>query len=255
MPRLETLWIKFKFSLPSHEHWDTAIITHVTLPNLYVFQFQGDDEYLESLCARMTAPILSIFHVDFLQPPFGVPRPHLLSFMQKSKLPQFHVVSLTCNADRYIYLLGYSLPRPSMKCPSGLQIQCRYLETQVWSATQILHELSPVLSVVEEVTLCMISKSSEWHNEVNRTQWRGLLRTFSNVKVLRVWAEDVVGYGFGHSLRTEDGEHPLELLPNLEEVRYFGSEDENAFTPFINEREAVGRPVRLTRSPDILRLL
>jgi hypothetical protein len=43
-----------------------------------------------------------------------------------------------------------------------------------------------------------------------------------------------------------DGEQPLELLPNLEEISYSGSDDENSFTRFINEREAVGHPVRLT---------
>jgi hypothetical protein len=44
----------------------------------------------------------------------------------------------------------------------------------------------------------------------------------------------------------EDGELPLELLPELQELRYFGSRDTgDAFTSFIDARQNAGRPVTL----------
>jgi hypothetical protein len=90
------------------------------------------------------------------------------------------------------------------------------------------------------------SESSEEHNEVDRTEWRKLLRPFSNVKTLRV------GKGLfkdlSRCLQLEDGEFPFELLPELQELRYYGSSDiGDAFTSFIDTRRNAGRPVTLVR--------
>jgi hypothetical protein len=50
-----------------------------------------------------------------------------------------------------------------------------------------------------------------------------------------------------HSLQTDDGEPPLELLPTLKELGYSGGDDaRDAFTPFIDERQVAGHPVNLT---------
>ena len=48
-------------------------------------------------------------------------------------------------------------------------------------------------------------------------------------------------------LRVEDGELPLELLPELQELTYSGSGDTgDAFTLFIDARQSAGRPVSLS---------
>jgi hypothetical protein len=134
-----------------------------------------------------------------------------------------------------------------MLYPFCLQIMCRHLDWQVSSAAQILTSLQPLLSAVERLKLSHEehSQSSEWHNEVDRTQWRQLLRPFSNLKTLHVQNELVER--IAHSLQTDDGEPPLELLPNLKELRYSGGDDaRDAFTPLIDERQAAGHPVNLT---------
>jgi hypothetical protein len=63
--------------------------------------------------------------------------------------------------------------------------------------------------------------SSEEHNEVDRTKWRKLLRSFSSVKTLWI-AEGLVGE-LSCCLELEDGELPLELLPELQELTYSGN--------------------------------
>ena len=85
----------------------------------------------------------------------------------------------------------------------------------------------------------------EWQQRnIDRRQWRGLLRPFTNVKTIQV-QDDLVGKLF-HSLQSDDGEPPLELLPNLEEVGYSGeSNARDAFTTFLNERQVAGHPVSL----------
>jgi hypothetical protein len=50
-------------------------------------------------------------------------------------------------------------------------------------------------------------------------------------------------------LRLDDGEHPLELLPELQDLTYSGSGNaSDAFTPFIDVRQNAGRPVTLIKS-------
>jgi hypothetical protein len=52
-------------------------------------------------------------------------------------------------------------------------------------------------------------------------------------------------------LRLEGGEHPLEVLPELQELAYSGSNNaNNAFTSFIDTRQNAGRPVTLIESWD-----
>jgi hypothetical protein len=128
-------------------------------------------------------------------------------------------------------------------------IECRHLDQQVSSAVWILRALEPVLSVVDELILYHFEygrRSSEWYNKVNRTQWHELLRPFSNVKILRVQNELVEE--LAHSLHSRDEEKPLDILSNLKELRFSGGRknDDDAFTPFIEERLAVGRPVNLS---------
>jgi hypothetical protein len=90
------------------------------------------------------------------------------------------------------------------------------------------------------------SQSSEEHNDVDRLEWRNLLRSFSNVKTLRV--QDGLVKELSRCLRLEDGELPLELLPELQELIYFESRDiGDAFTSFVDARQVAGRPVTLVR--------
>jgi hypothetical protein len=113
---------------------------------------------------------------------------------------------------------------------------------------QISKSLSQIFSAIEHLTLEheAHSQSSEEHDEVDRTEWRNLLRPFSNVKTLRI--EDGLVEELSRCLQLEDGELPLELLPQLQELTCSGSGDTgDAFTSFIDARQNAGRPVTLFR--------
>jgi hypothetical protein len=128
-------------------------------------------------------------------------------------------------------------------------VDCWHLDWQVSSVAQIFNALSQVFSAVEHLTLSYEahSRSSEDHNEVDRTEWRKLLRSFSNVKTLRI--DDGLVSEISRCLRLDDGEHPLDLLPELQELTYSGSDNANdVFTPFIDARQNAGRPVILIKS-------
>ncbi|KAI0245833.1 hypothetical protein BJV78DRAFT_233416 [Lactifluus subvellereus] len=250
MPQLVTLGIDFYSLLPNRDVerqlLDTPIMTHITLPNLRVFTFQGVSAYLEGLLTRISAPVLTRLNVIlFNQLTFTVPC--LLQFIDTSETLsfKFSTVQLTFDSD-FAQLLAFPLGGQGI-CPFMVQIMCRHPAWQVSSAAQILDTLQPALSVVEKLTLSHIehNRSSERHNEVDRTQWRQLLRPFSNLKSLYV-QNGLVGK-LARSLQTDDGEPPLELLPNLEELGYSGGDDaRDAFTPIIDERQVAGHPVNLT---------
>ena len=130
----------------------------------------------------------------------------------------------------------------------SVTVDCWHLDWQVSSAAQISNALSQAFSTVEHLTLEheLHSQSSEERNDVDRIAWRSLLTPFSNVKTLLVW--DGLVEELSRCLRLEDGELPLDLLPELQELTYLGNRDVgDAFTSFIDARQNSGRPVTLVR--------
>ena len=220
------------------------ITTRITLPVLRLFWFQGVSAYLEALVCRITTPRLEDLDIQlFKQLTFSVPR--LAQFMNTTEDLRFnHAVIMF--KDKRIYVSTFS--RGADMNAFGVTVDCWHLDWQVSSMAQISNALSQVFSVVERLTLEqeVHSRSSEEHNDVDRIEWRNLLRPFSNVKTLHI--EDVLVEELSRCLRLEDGELPLELLPELEEPAYFGSGDAgDAFTPFVDARQNAGRPVTLVR--------
>jgi hypothetical protein len=244
LPQLESLTISFLSPLPNFEvarHLlDIPPMTRVTLPNLRWFRFRGVSTYLEGLLARIDAPVLSALQIVFFnQLTFTVPC--LLDFMHTSENLSFSAVRLEFIGDGFVLRKDYQ--EEQMLGPFYLKVLCRHLDWQVSSAGQIISTLQPVLSIVEQLTLSYEEqiRSSDGHNEVDRVLWRELLRPFSNVMTLRVQNELVES--LSRSLRSE-GEQLLELLPNLEELCYFGGG--NAFTPLVIERQVPGPAVNLS---------
>ena len=111
-----------------------------------------------------------------------------------------------------------------------------------------------VFFVVEDLTFEHSEhyRSSEEHNEVDPTEWRKLLSSFRNVKTLQI-AKGLVKE-LSRCLQLDDRELPLELLPELQELTYFGrSDSSDAFTSFVEARKDVGHSTTLLRrtpSPD-----
>jgi hypothetical protein len=248
MAQLERLFITFKSPpIPSLDVERQSYQTPdaITLLNLQWFEFQGVSAYLEGLVARISAPSLNKLHFYlFDQLSFTFPR--LLQFMQTSQ--NLTITALKVNFGALSVSFNAVPWTRKWDSPLMLEIRCGRLDWQVASAVQLFGTLSPVLSVVEQVEFsyqkhCQ-SLASESHNDVDRRQWRELLRPFTNAKTIHVQG-DLVSQIF-RSLPSDDGESSLELLPNLEEIGHSGGSDGlDAFTTFINERHVAGHPVTL----------
>jgi hypothetical protein len=248
MPQLESLEIAFTFPVPNRDVerqlTHTPITTHITLPYLRLFRFRGVSAYLEAVVCRITTPRLENLQIRlFKQLTFSVPR--LMQFTNTTENLRFDNAEILFK-DEYTHLRIFF--REANTYPFSVEVDCRHFDWQVSSVSQISNALSQVFSTVEHLTLEHEhhSQSSEEHNDVDRVEWRNLLRSFSNVKTLRV--EDGLVEELHHCLGLEDGELPLELLPELQELTHFGSRDTgDAFTPFIDARQNAGRPVTLVR--------
>ena len=255
MPQLETLIVSFKFPVPNRDIerqlTHTPITTHITLPNLHYFEIAGVGTYLEALVDRITTPRLENFQIWFFnQLTFSVTR--LLQFMNATESLTFKSAKFKFS-DKDVDVEVYPHEEAKMHALSII-VDCLHLDWQVSSAAQIFSSLSPLFSAVEHLTLVheVHSQSSEEHNEADRTKWRQLLGSFKNVKTLRI-SEGLVEE-LSRCLELGDGELPLELLPELQELTYSGSGNtSDAFTSFINARQDAGRPLTLVRrspSPD-----
>jgi hypothetical protein len=254
MPQLETLGIGFELAVPSRDVerqlMHTPIRTAVILPNLHWFWFRGVSTYLEALIRRITAPRLDTLEIAFYnQLMFYVP--HLLQFMNTTGNLRFDRAEFEFYTER-VFVSVY--PRGAEMHALSINVFCWHLDWQVSSVAQIFNSLSQMLPSVEHLILGRKehSRSSEEHNEVDRTEWRKIFRSFGNVKTLRI-DKGLVGE-LSRCLKLEDGELPLGLLPELQELTYTGSgEAGDPFTSFTDARQSAGRPVILDRrspSPD-----
>ena len=253
MPQLETLVIFFSFPVRSHDV--TRQLTHapiiipVTLPNLHRFTFQGVSIYLEELFHRIIIPRLEKFEVIFFnQLTFFVPR--LLQSMNPTANLKFDTARINFSDDNVN--VAFSLGDDYKMFVIALIVECCHLDWQVSSVAQIFNFPSQMFTAVENLSLDHEehSLSTEEHNEVDPTEWRGFLIPFTNVKTLRIG--DGLVEELSRCLQLEDGEHLLELLPELEELRYHRSGDTGgAFTSFINARRNAGRPVNLVLDQDM----
>ena len=91
-------------------------------------------------------------------------------------------------------------------------------------------------------------RSSEEYNEVYyRTEWRKLLGLFRNMKTLRI--DDGLVEELSCCLRLDVGGLPLDMLPELQELRYYGRGDTgDASMSFIDARQYADRPVTLVHT-------
>jgi hypothetical protein len=238
MTQLEKLSIEFKSPMDVERQLHQAP-DMTTLPNLRRFTFTGVNAYLEALVARISAPSLGTLHVClFHQLSFTVP--HLLQFMQSSENLSFSSVKLALG-ECSVHVIADPW---RARRPLTLGIICDHLDWQVASAMQIFSALSPVFSAVKQVTVSRDYESSAWHNDVDRRQWRELLRPFINAKTICV--HDSLVDEILRLLLSHDGKPPLELLPNLEEVEHDGGCDaQDVLTAFVDERQVAGRPVNM----------
>jgi hypothetical protein len=249
MPQLEKLLIVISYPVPDSDVESqlthTPITTTITLPNLRCFEFQGSSSYMEAVVRWVTTPRLEKLGIGFFEQ-LTYSLPSILQLMNTSENLRFD--SAKFKFSRYQVDVVVYLGEKAEDNAFSITIYSWNIIWQVSSVAQVFNSLSQmgqVFSTAEHLIL-EHEKLFQEHDEVDRAEWRKLLRPFRNVKTLRV--DDGFVMDLCRSLRPGDGEHPLEVLPRLEELTYSGSGDTgDAFTSFIDVRQNAGRPVTLVR--------
>jgi hypothetical protein len=255
MPQLKTLVVLFYSPVPNRDVERRLLRTpnlgNFALPNLRHFWFRGGSAYVEAFVGRISAPRLQKLQILFFeQLTFSIP--HLVRFMDTTENLRFGDGKLQF-FDEHVDVEVY--PREEAEDETEMyafhiRVHCWHLDWQVSSVAQILDVLRQIFSAVEHLTLVheVHSQSSVEHNDVDRTEWHKLLKPFSSVKTLDIG--DGLVKDLSRCLQLEDGEDPLELLPELQELIYSGNGDaDDAFISFIDARQSSGHPVTLVAVP------
>jgi hypothetical protein len=247
IPQLEELKIAILYPVSNSDVesqlMHAPIMTSVTLPNLRCFEFRCASAYMEAVVRRIAAPRLGKLDIQFEQLAFFVPS--LSRFTNTSENLKFDSAKFNFSGyqiDVRVYLREAEVYVLSIKVHNW---DLGWPPTSLDQVFNSLSQISQIFSTVEHLTL-EHERSFTLLYEVDRTEWRKLLWPFRNVKTLRVDGRLVEE--FSRSLPPDDGEHPLELLPELQELTYSGvSDNSDAFTSFIDIRQNAGRPVTLVR--------
>ena len=252
MPQLDMLLITFYFAVPNRnverQLRRRPITTHVTLPNLRTFVFKAVTTYSEAVLSRITAPRLETFQIFYhKQLTFSVPQ--LLQFMGRTENFRFEHADVEFDSKTVCVRVNPAVTNILPLDAFFIEVNCWHFDWQLSSMVQIFNVLGQIFSEVGSLTLAHEThdQSSEEHNEVDRTEWRKLLRSFTNVKTLHI--DNGLVRELSRCLPLEGGEDTLELLPELQELTYSGSGNNNAFTSFIDARRNAGHPVALKKLP------
>ena len=208
MSRLETLAVQFYASNPMRIFESPAQQKPITLPSLKFLTFRGDITYLEGILARINAPLLSTFNIEFFhQLTFNLTR--LLYFVGATSMDSFRSVAIHFNRQ-FVSLTVH--PERGGSYPFLVLVKCQSLGLQAACVAQICQTLGPLLVRAEILTVGFHEDGSgPWKDEIDVEKWHDILRTFSGVKSLRVVGR-YVGDLF-RSLQLDEWQLPLEEVP------------------------------------------
>jgi len=218
-------------------------MTHVTHRNLRWFTFNGVSTYLEGILPHITTPLLERFQILFFdQRTTFIPK--LQQFMGATEKLRYKRARMRFKGN--VASVGMYPHGWDQMDPFYMGVVCVPLDQQVASLVQISNAIGTAFSEVEYLTLEYTRDPIplDSPNEADRAQWLELLRPFSNVKTLGV-SKGLTGE-LSRSLQFDDGEPPMEFLPELKELECDASDNiGDGFAAFLGARQNAGHPVSL----------
>ena len=201
-------------SRPDPAHQRPPPTTRFVLPNLGVFHFKGDSEYVEVVVALIDAPQLEILQTTlFNDIVFNTPQ--LTQFISRTTIMQAlqkaYVIFDGDAAAVELSSLGHGrYERLEVKIP------CRELDWQVLSMEQICASCLPPLPTLDLHIHGNPHYRQHWQGNVENAHWLGLLQPFTSVKNLYL-SEEIAGR-IVPALQELVGVRATEVLPTLENI-------------------------------------
>ena len=223
MPHLETLRIMFDPPLSNQDVmrqlFQIPLSTHVTLPTLRWFGFEGPSAYMEAVLPRVTMPLLKVTEIlstisesDLLDLPSSIL--FTLQSLWEAKNPRPSNIKVTFYNGHMMVTMD---PYKRTDVPSlHLRLLCSHPARGLRSTAQVFDGVREMFTEVASLTL-EDKTSSEYLDEFAiraRSEWRKLLRSFNQVRTPHVSGDDFIE-GLSRSLQPRDGESAIGLLPML----------------------------------------
>lgn len=222
-------------------------LRHTALPSLKFLDFHGASEYLEEFVAQIQLPALCKITIKlFNQIFFEIPQFSQFISHQNSNVLGFPtLVLVTYSADSVsVFLIQNENSSPDEHCYLGTS--CRRLDWQLSFVTQILSQLSPLLSSVTKLTFITHSEMPAGKEDVDPTQWLELFQLFTHVMEIHVFEQlvpDIV-----QALTTEVMD--IGILPELTSLSLNGYRRSPSAVKvaeeFVATRRVSGRTVSLS---------
>jgi hypothetical protein len=245
MPRLETLRIGFALfsSSPAEDiqMMRLPIRTHVELPYLRRFLFNGTGTYLGALLPHISTPPLEKLQIYISNWKTNL-IPYILQPMSRSENFRSYSTDLMF-LDKGVFVRA-NLSDGTRWSALSMSLHGNDFTWQVLSAAQFFHIHRTCFSTTKYLTIHCRTPTS--HLGPDRAQWRRLFGLFCNVDTLLVY--DGPHGDISRSFHINHGESAMELFPRLKQLaintpgRY-----RDACVAFINARKNVGYPVHLVR--------
>ena len=251
LTRLESFRLEFESprSRPDLEHQHPPPPTRSVLPNLKVFDFKGDSEYLEVNVAHIDAPRLWKFETAlFNDIVFDTPQ-----------LPQFISRTSTMKALEKAHVVFYGnaavvdLSSLTFGKNENLRVRilCSELDWQVSSMEQVCTSCLPLLPTSDLHIDGNPHDRQHWQGNVENVLWLRLLHPFTSVKNLYLSKE--IARRIVPALQELVGVRATEVLPALQNI--FLEEDQRSgpvqegIQHFVTMRQATHHPIAVSYQP------
>ena len=220
----------------------------ITLPSLVSLDFHGASEYLEEFIAQIELPALCKIAIRlFNDMLFEIPRFCQFIPCLNASRPPARAIVIHGVESVGVYFEGEGLLIGD--CFFGTS--CGQLDWQLSFVTQILSQLSFLLSSVRSLDIQSGDELPTGEEDVDPTQWLELFQPFTHATEVRVWEKLVPG--IAQALGA--GGMTAEVLPELTSlclVRYRSSlSAAKAAEQFVLTRKLSGRAISLTSGDEV----
>ena len=243
LPKLKSLFIHF-MSLTPQPNRVPPPSTRFVLPALTTLNFKGVSEYLEVLAARMDAPLLDHFVINFFhQLVFDIPQ--IIRFF--GHLKSFRSSSLALRFDSYYASILFSPSEPADH--HTWYIPCEGLDQQVFSLAQICSQILLFRSSVNSLIIKSWSRPDP--DNMDPALWLRLFHSFPSVRSLTIPVN--MEPFIAAALQGLTGESAAEVFPSLHSIFIIGNKNKSdkaaqqGMQSFIAARQHCSHPVALFR--------
>ena len=250
LANLESLTVEFEYtlSLPNPESRRPLPPNRTVLPALTYFEFEGVNEYLEDLVARIVAPRLQRLNITFFnQIIFDTPQ--FIQFIcHTPTLKQLENGHL--NFQDRLSAVNFSSRGVNFRGPwIEVGVLCRAFDWQVSSLEQVCTVSLPPLSTLENLYIYEYISGPYRQDNIDNLLWLELLHPFTTVKNLylsKEFARHIVP-----ALQERVGGRTTEVLPTLQNIFLEGLEPSapihKDIANFVSARQVTGHHIAVSR--------